>query len=654
MSVADVNSMNTMLYPALDVFASELIASLPANKAAILEVLNTTESFAYFDYKDLYDFAWEISNRVPVAAVQEAAEELMNATDASIVANFAGWWHPDAHGLSIFLPSYSSSSIVDYDVLDMSVDLMWNDFIVALLMTVADGYEIDDTYLEANTILPGETQWHSIHNWGTDVDWVTFTISNLTQVRITTSGPEGMGDSVLRLYNSSSVPNWPIAENDDYNNLWSRIDAWLGPGVYWVQVSAYNYEADIPTYSLTLTLGPFPNEPPVASWYWYGSPYVGSYVSFDGSGSYDPDGYIVNYSWNFGDNSSTYGNWVSHMYSWAGDFMVTLTVTDDQGLTSSYSRWITITQGNMPPVAVGTITPQNPAVGELVTFDGSMSYDPDGYVTSWYWYFGDGYYSSGSVAHHSYSIPGTYTVELSIYDNYGSWSHTYLYVTVHQPTTPVPPVAVIAYAPSQPFVWEPVLFSGNFSIDPDGYLTSFIWQFGDGTVGFGSGIAHAYAHPGTYMVSLSVIDNSGLSDETTTTIRVVSMPIAAFVYAPLMPLAGQSTDFSALGSYDESGITEYIWSFGDGTFASGWQSTHAFASPGNYSVILTVRNADGIEASHSEVVTVASAQLSVVADSSDHGDIEKLEGSPTMMLAWITLLGICATGSGLVVRSRRP
>src|SRR4030042_828542 len=237
MSVADVNAMNMMLYPALDVFASELIASLPANKAAILETLNITESFAYFDYKDLFDFAWEISNRVPVAAVQEAAEELMNATDASIVANFAGWWHPDAHGLSIFLPPSSSSSIVDYDVLDMSVDLVWNDFIVALLMTVADGYEIDDTYLEANTILPGETQWHSIHNWGTDVDWVTFTISNLTQVRITTSGPAGMGDSVLRLYNSSSVPNWPIAENDDYNNLWSRIDAWLGPGGSWGRVS---------------------------------------------------------------------------------------------------------------------------------------------------------------------------------------------------------------------------------------------------------------------------------------------------------------------------------------------------------------------------------------------------------------------------------
>ena len=54
-------------------------------------------------------------------------------------------------------------------------------------------------------------------------------------------------------------------------------------------------------------------------------------ITFDGSGSYDPDGMIKNYSWSFGDNSKAYGKVVSHTYLDDGNYTVTLTVTDDQG-----------------------------------------------------------------------------------------------------------------------------------------------------------------------------------------------------------------------------------------------------------------------------------------------------------------------------------
>jgi len=87
-----------------------------------------------------------------------------------------------------------------------------------------------------------------------------------------------------------------------------------------------------------------------------------------------------------------------------------------------------------------------------------------------------------------------------------------------------------------------------------------------------------------------------------------------------------------LGSYDESGIAEYIWSLGNGTYASGWHATHLVASSGNYSVTLTVRNADGLEASYSEVVTATSAQLSTIADAANQGGMEMLDGTPPMML----------------------
>src|SRR4030067_678648 len=341
------------MYADLDVFANELLLSLPTYKTQITESLGASEYFSSHEYRDLYDFAKEVSARVPVSSLQAAANALMSSLTASITANFAGEWHPDAYGLSIFLPASSSSMMLSYEALDMSVDLMWDDFLREFTLTLPDDYEPDDTYLEANQIIPGETQVHTIDGWGTDVDWVTFTLTDVTQVRITTSGPWDVGDSVLRLYNLSGIPDWPIAENDDNNySYWSQITAWLGPGVYWVEGSAYDHEADIPYYELTLTYGPFPNEPPYAQFYWYGSPYVGSYLYFEGGISYDSDGYIVSYYWDFGDGSYAYDPWVYHMYMWAGDFLVTLTVTDDQGDSSSYSVWITIYGGNLAPVPV--------------------------------------------------------------------------------------------------------------------------------------------------------------------------------------------------------------------------------------------------------------------------------------------------------------
>ncbi len=76
------------------------------------------------------------------------------------------------------------------------------------------------------------------------------------------------------------------------------------------------------------------NVPPVAD---AGNSYngtVGDSISFDGSGSYDPDGTIVNYTWDFGDDETGSGRVSSHSYAKSGRYMVTLTVTDDDGSTA--------------------------------------------------------------------------------------------------------------------------------------------------------------------------------------------------------------------------------------------------------------------------------------------------------------------------------
>ncbi len=78
---------------------------------------------------------------------------------------------------------------------------------------------------------------------------------------------------------------------------------------------------------------------------------AGRAVYFDGSGSSDPDGYIISYSWSFGDGSTKSGASVSHAFSAAGTYTVTLTVKDDRMATSSDTLIVTVEELPLEPEA---------------------------------------------------------------------------------------------------------------------------------------------------------------------------------------------------------------------------------------------------------------------------------------------------------------
>jgi PKD repeat protein len=78
-------------------------------------------------------------------------------------------------------------------------------------------------------------------------------------------------------------------------------------------------------------------------------------VSFNGTGSFDPDGSIVSYAWAFGDGSNAAGATTTHTYA-AGTYTATLTVTDNQGATATKSVSISVTAGATAPVAPSGLT----------------------------------------------------------------------------------------------------------------------------------------------------------------------------------------------------------------------------------------------------------------------------------------------------------
>jgi PKD repeat protein len=96
----------------------------------------------------------------------------------------------------------------------------------------------------------------------------------------------------------------------------------------------------------TGTRGTEPDQPPLAS---FTVVCTDRACGFDASSSSDPDGAVVGYAWTFGDGTTATGATVSHNYAAAGTYTVTLTVTDDGGLTGSVAQYVTVSSGAPGP-----------------------------------------------------------------------------------------------------------------------------------------------------------------------------------------------------------------------------------------------------------------------------------------------------------------
>src|SRR5439155_19002982 len=106
-------------------------------------------------------------------------------------------------------------------------------------------------------------------------------------------------------------------------------------------------------------------------------------------------------------------------FTTGGTFSVTLTVTNDRGLSASTTQ--TVTVGTADPFSGDwTFSPTTPIVSQSILFNASPVQSSAGHdVTQFNWDFGDGATASGAVTGHSFSLPGTYNVVLSVADDLG-------------------------------------------------------------------------------------------------------------------------------------------------------------------------------------------------------------------------------------------
>jgi len=246
---------------------------------------------------------------------------------------------------------------------------------------------------------------------------------------------------------------------------------------------------------------------------------TGDKVNFDGTNSRASEGSsIVRYEWDFESDGKfdAEGMRTSYSYARKGVYTVTLRVTDDLG-ESDTDTCIVVVE-NRPPTASFTYSPSNPTIRDTISFY-DTSTDLDGSVVSWYWDFGDGATSTERNPIHKYSDKGSFIVRLTVTDNDGDKDSTTKIVTIVN----LPPTADFAYSPSEPVENQEIQFTDRSS-DPEGKLVSWSWDFGDGYRSTSQNPTHKYIKAGTYMVTLTVTDDEGVSSTKSITITVLTPP----------------------------------------------------------------------------------------------------------------------------------
>lgn len=492
----------------------------------------------------------------------------------------------------------------------------WNftDSGTILLYGVSPSYNF--TTLGTYNITLNITDDEGAHSW----DNVTFTIINA--LPIADAGPDQMGKRTKTFDGSGSYDqDWGTIDNYTWNFTYNAAPVILygvGPsfdfnitGNYLVMLNVTDNDGgtdeDVMWMNITIT-------PPVSDAGPDDSAYKGTY-NFDGSGSTDSDGSIINYTWNFTYNGSPaymYGSTPSYNFQILGFYNVTLNVTDDD---YRYDEDIMMLQ----------IVPQFPIANaglnqtgkRILSLDGSSSTDPDGTIVNYTWNFtygGSPIYLYGVNPSFDFNISGVYIIMLNVTDDDGLNGYDNVTITV----TIQPPNAVALHSPGGTLKGTRHVV-GTSSSDPDGLIINYTWNFtynGNPVYRYTSHFWYTFNLEGVYVITLNVTDDDYRYDTDTTTITIIHLyPVADATFTVDDTNKGVKT-FDGSGSYDSDGsISNYTWNFtydGNPKTLYGVSSQFNFSIAGSYVVMLNVTDNDG-HSSYDNVTVIITLKAPVAS-----------------------------------------
>jgi len=325
---------------------------------------------------------------------------------------------------------------------------------------------------------------------------------------------------------------------------------------------------------------------------------IGEEIEFTATAN-DADGdEIVSYEWDFGERGAepAEGATATHAYRSGGTFTVSLTVTDEKGLTATAEETVVV---NRSPVVDFEWSPLVPDLEEVVTFTPTVDDpdNPDDLPYSYRWDFGDASEVSTEMSpEHSFSERKTYDVTLEVTDARGGITSVTKELTVGN----FPPEVDFTWTPSAPDVGESVAFTAVVTDpdDPDDTPYSYKWDFGDGSFSSVASPTHVFNAKKVYTVTLVVTDSRGGRTTVEKDISIGNeLPVASFTAAPLSPGIGEEVSFLDASSDADGTIVRWSWDFGDGRTSSERNPKHSYVMPGTYQVSLVVTDDRGGESS---------------------------------------------------------
>ena len=275
---------------------------------------------------------------------------------------------------------------------------------------------------------------------------------------------------------------------------------------------------------------------------------------------------VTSYLWNFGDgNTSTQAN-PTHTYPNQGNYTVSLTITTSTGCTETYSLGNAIVVGRIPVIDFAA-SPNPVCAYQPVAFTSTVS-EGD----TWAWDFGAGNPSNNPNPVHLYTDTGSYTVSLTVTNNGCAAT-----LTKSQFVRVKPPISNFTYQ-NDCVNRRQFLFTDR-SIG----ATSWQWNFGDGNTSTQQNPTHTYAAFGSYVVTLTVM-NDTCSHTQQYTVNVFD-ETPRFT-SDIQTACKTATISFTTTSNNLSNITTYAWDFGNGATATVQNPQVTYTAAGTYSITL--------------------------------------------------------------------
>jgi gliding motility-associated-like protein len=277
--------------------------------------------------------------------------------------------------------------------------------------------------------------------------------------------------------------------------------------------------------------------------------------------------------WDFGDGTTSTNDSASHIYSVAGTYTITHTITDLQQICKPVDTAQIVI--SLLPLNISVSIPDT---GGCLPFIANFTGNSALVTTDFYWFFGDGDSTDGDFVSHTYTNTGTFNVTILATDTnacVGADSSTAVITVINDSVTAAFQLIVLNDCDS-----NLVIDLINQSINS----VSYSWDFGDGSISINTNENHIYTIPETYTVTLIAQDTNRCHPIDSISQTVTLLPNVFVDFSAEDVCLGDAVQF--INTSNPS--AQFVWSFGDNNFSNQFSPSHIYSNAGTYNVTLSI------------------------------------------------------------------